>query len=161
MRSLVEFYTTAWPGWPAPNVMTYNALLIVCLLYAWRRGGSPEKAAASLLAIFSFLSRAASFRWEVRYASVETGILIVDLVCMAAFVALALRADRYWPLWLAALQVAGTSAHVVKFLDPEITRTTYVFLLAIWAYPMIVLICVGTWRHQQRLSRFGFDRPWS
>lgn len=161
MRSLLEFYTVARPGWPAPNVLTYSALLLTCLAYAWWRGGGPEKVGASILAIGSSLTLVAVSRPGARFASVETGILIVDLACMAAFVVLALRADRYWPLWLAALQIAGASVHVVKFLDPEITRRTYAFLLAIWAYPMIVLICVGTWRHQARLARFGFDRSWS
>ena len=162
MRELYELYISTFaPGWPAPNVLTYSVLLIGCFAYAWWRGGGPEKASASILIIGSFLTLVAVSRPGPEYISLEIGILIIDLVCMAAFVAVALRADRYWPLWLATLQIAGTAVHLIKFLHPETTRIAYAFLLAIWSYPMIVLICVGTWRHQRRLVRFGFDRSWS
>lgn len=161
MRSLLDFYTIARPGWPPMNVVVYNVLLVACWAYALRRGGPPERIGATILAVGSFLTAAAVSRSTTSYRSVETGILIVDLLCLVAFLALALRADRFWPLWVAALQIIGTAVHAVKFVDPDIIRRAYAFILAIWAYPMILLLVAGTRRHQQRLSRFGIDKSWS
>ena len=83
---------------------------------------------------------------------------MVDLLCVAAFLALALRADRFWPLWVAALQVVATTAHAVRFVDHDIVGRTYAFMLAIWSYPMILLLIAGTWRHQRRIARFSVDK---
>lgn len=161
MRSLLDFYTIARPGWPPLNIVVYQALMLACWAYALRRGGSPEKIGATILVVASYLTLAALSGPAASFHSVEFGVVIVDLLCSAAFVALALRAERFWPLWVAALQITGTAEHAVKFVDPDIVRRTYAFILAIWAYPMIFLMIAGTWRHQQRLARFGVDNSWS
>jgi len=142
------------------NVAVYCALLLACWAYALRRGGAPEKIGATILAVASFLT-AAAISGPATFSSVEMGALIVDLLCLVAFLLLALRAERFWPLWIAALQIVGTAGHGVKFVDPETMRFVYAFLLAIWAYPMLLLLTIGTFRHQQRLSRFGSDASWS
>lgn len=166
MRTLLDFYTVAPPGWPPINIVVYRMLLLACWAYALGRGGAPEKIGASILLVGSFLTNgvliaAAISGSPVRFQSVELGVVIVDLFCSVAFLALALRADRFWPLWVAALQILGTAAHAVRFVDPEIVGRTYAFMLAFWSYPMIVLMIVGTWRHRRRLALFSADRSWS
>lgn len=161
MRSLLDFYTIARPGWPPMNLVVYQVLLLACWGYALRRGGVPEKIGATILVVGSYLTVAVLSGPAVSFQSVELGVLIVDLLCLVAFTALALRADRFWPLWVAAMQILGTTAHTVRFVDPEIIGRTYAFMLAIWSYPMIFLMIIGTWRHRQRLARFGVDQSWS
>lgn len=172
MRSLLDFYTAAQPSSPAMNVIVYQILLLACWAYALRRGGTPEKIGATILVIGSYLSYAA-FRAhaafpltqspgrDISFQSVEFGVLTIDVLCSIAFLALALRADRFWPMWVAALQVLGTASHAVKYIDPEILGRTYAFMLAVWSYPMILLMVIGTWRHRRRLTRFNADRSWS
>jgi hypothetical protein len=161
MSHFLDLYTISRAGWPPINMVFYNALLIACWAYALRRGGTPEKMGATILAIGSFLTMATISDRTVSHRSVEVGVLIVDLLCLAAFLALALRADRFWPLWVAALQMIGTAGHAVKYVDPEIVRRAYALILIIWAYPMIMLLIAGTWRHQRRLAHLGVDKPWS
>jgi hypothetical protein len=161
MRSLLDFYTMARPGSPPLNVVVYQVLLLACWAYALVRGGTPERIGVTILVAGSYLTMAAASVFHTRFRSVEVGILIVDLLCVAAFLALALRADRFWPLWVAALQIIGTAGHAVKSVDPDIVGRTYAFMLAIWAYPMILLMIAGTWRHRQRLAHRGVDKSWS
>ena len=161
MRSLLDFYTVASPGWPPLNVVVYNALVLACWAYALQRGGAPEKIGTTILVFGSYLTGVAASAFEIRFRSVEVGILSVDLLCVAAFLGLALRADRFWPLWVAALQIVATAFHAARFVDPDIVGRTYAFMLAIWAYPMILLMIVGTWRHRQRLARRGVDKSWA
>jgi hypothetical protein len=139
----------------------YYALLALAWIYALLRGGAPERIGATIIGVGSILSLAAVSGPANIYMSVEIGVFVVDAVCLAAFLVLALRANRYWPLWVAGLQLIGTAGHAVKLADPEIIRRAYQIVLVFWSYPMLLLIVLGTWRHQQRLAKFGADRSWS
>ncbi len=139
----------------------YYVLLVSCWLYAHLKGGLPERAGATILAIGSTLTMVAVSSFDRRYVSLEFGVFLVDVATLLAFLMLALRAERYWPLWVAAFQVIGLAGHGVKLMDPDVIRRAYAFAMQFWGYPMLLLITLGTWRHQQRLARFGADRSWS
>jgi hypothetical protein len=139
----------------------YCSILAACWLYALLKGGAPERVGATVIGVGSILSLVAVSGPGGRFGAVEVGVLMVDLAASVAFVILALRAERYWPLWVAALQVIGTTGHAAKLMDPSVIRSAYAFVLAFWTYPMLLLVVVGTWQHQKRLTRFGVDRSWS
>jgi hypothetical protein len=160
MGSFLDFYTHARPGWPPPNMIVFPILIIGCCIFALRRGGVPEKIAAIVITSGWLLSLGVMSHTGA-FQSVEIGILVVDLVCLLIFIAIALRADRFWPLWVAALQLIGTAGHGASLVDPAIVPRTYAFIISVWAYPMIFLMIVGTWRHRQRLARYGVDNSWS
>jgi hypothetical protein len=161
MRTLLDLYTaTIIAGFPL-NFLTYNILLTSCLVYALWRGGAPERFGAGILGIGSVLSRLVISGRGASFRSIETGVLIIDILCLAAFVILALRAERFWPLWVAALMLLTVAAHGVRLADPEMLLRAYAFLIIVWSYPAILLVIVGTWRHQQRILSFGHDEAWS
>jgi hypothetical protein len=139
----------------------YFTLLAICWLYAWFKGGSPERIGATILGVGSILSLAARSSGAGRFGSVESGILLVDVATLIGFGALALSAKRFWPLWLTALQAVGIAGHAVKLVDSATIPLAYAFILALWSYPMLLLIALGTWSHQRRLARFGADPSWS
>lgn len=143
------------------KVVFYFSLLFACWAYALAKGAAPERIGASIIGVGSILTVVVASGPANRFASVEVGIFLVDVACLLAFLALALRAERYWPLWIAGLQLIGTAGHAVKLVDPEIIRRAYWFILGFWSYPMLFLIVLGTWRHQLRLAKFGIDRSWS
>ena len=161
MKTFLDLYTQTRIGGMPTNMLAYMTLLLVCWAYALWRGGAPERIGATILAIGSFLTAAAIDGGRGSFRGVEVGVVVIDILCSLAFVALALRADRFWTLWIAALQVGGTAGHAVKFIDPHIVPRAYAFMLAAWAYPMLVLLFMGTWRHRRRLARFGADKSWS
>lgn len=126
------------------RVLFYFGCLLATLAYAWWRGGRPERLGALLLIAGSLLTMLAGSPAVRRFASVETGILLVDFATLAAFLWLALFSDRYWPLWIAALQLIGVLAHFAKLADLEMPRNGYAFLQAFWSYPMMLAIVIGT-----------------
>ena len=142
------------------SVPFYYALLLLCWGYALLRGGAPEKIGATVVLVGSLLTLATVSNQASSYASVETGVLIVDVAAFIAFLVLALRAKRFWPIWITALQLIGTSGHLVKLVDPETIPKAYAFAAIFWSYPMLALLALGTWRHQQRLKRHGADPSW-
>jgi hypothetical protein len=139
----------------------YYALVALCCAYAFAKGGAPERVGSVILAVASILTLFAAWGRSHGYVSFQLGIFIVDLGCLLAFLLLAVRAERYWPLWITALQIIGTGAHAVKLADPEIIGKAYAFAMAFWSYPMWGLIALGTYRHQRRLALYGADRSWS
>jgi hypothetical protein len=141
--------------------IVYFALLFACWSYALWRGGAPERIGASILGVGSILTVLAVSGPSRRFGSVEVGILIVDVAALIAFAALALRAERFWTLWMTALHAIGTAGHAVRLADPHLIRWGYAFALAFWSYPMLLLLVAGTWNHRKRLARFGADRSWS
>jgi hypothetical protein len=143
------------------KLLLFNALLVFCCGYAFLRGGAPERIAAAIFVVGTALTRIDTLYFGRGFGAIEVGVLAVDLGCLVAFLVLALRAERFWPLWLAALQVIGTAGHAVKLLAADMIPWGYAFLLAAGSYPMLLLIALGTYRHQQRLARHGADPSWS
>jgi hypothetical protein len=139
----------------------YFILLDLCWIFTTLRGGTPERLGSTILALGSAATVAALSTPATVYMSMESGVFLVDVMCSAAFLALALRSNRYWPLWIAGLQLIGTTAHAVKLVYPDVIPRAYAFVTVFWSYPMLLLIVLGTFRHQQRLTKFGVDRSWS
>jgi nicotinamide riboside transporter PnuC len=141
--------------------LLYLVALVACCGYAFLRGGGPERFGAAIISIGSVLTYLAMSNAATNYRSVEFDAFVIDVLCLLAFVVLALRANRYWPLWVAALQIIGLGGHFVKLAEPGTLRQAYGFALVFWSYPMLLLIALGTFNHQRRLRRFGSDPSWS
>jgi hypothetical protein len=138
----------------------FFTLLITSCLYAVFRGGTPERIAAAILVaatVGTILALAAS---PHRYMHTEIVTMWVDVVMMAAFLALALRAQRYWPMWVSMVQIDIVATHLVMF-SPETQPWSYWAMQALWSYPAPLLLAIGTLRHRQRLKRYGDDPAWS
>lgn len=111
--------------------------------------------------VLAYLATLASYGpLASRFTRVETGVFVVDLILFFVLVAVAIRADRAWPMALAALQLDTVGVHFARLLDLEMIRITYALMLAMWSYPMLVLLVAGTWRHARRCRRTGGDTSW-
>jgi hypothetical protein len=85
-----------------------------------------------------------------RFTRVEVGVMIVDFATLAAFTAIALRSERFWPLWIAGLQLTTTIAHLFKALDFQLVPHVYAAAARLWVYPIFLIIVIGTWRSHHR-----------
>jgi hypothetical protein len=132
------------------RMLIFAACLLACCAYAFARGGRAEKVGAVTLLVGSVLSAVAMSPAAARFATVEVGVLMVDLAVLAIFIALALTTDRFWPLWVSALPLIGVLAHAARLADPEMMRNGYAFLLAVWSYPMLLAIALGTRAYHRR-----------
>ena len=138
----------------------FTALLFVCCLYAFVAGGGPERAGAAAYGVACIASHLA-FSAPLRFRSVETGVFIVDVLVFAAFVILALRANRFWPIWVSALLGLGVLAHLARWTGPSAVPWAYQFIMSIWSYPILAIIAIGTFNHRRRLARLGVDPSWT
>jgi len=143
------------------RIWIFLILLLGTCGYALWRGGAPERIAAG--AMLAATAGSAIFRSEVdtRFLDVEVGLFIIDLLLLAILFAVMLRADRGWPILVSALHLCTVGAHVVRLIDPEMIRVTYVVMATAWSWPMVIALGIGTWRHRARLRARGYDRAWS
>lgn len=94
----------------------------------------------------------ASLAVAARYSGVETGVLMIDLLTLGVFVFVALRSDRFWPLWISGLQLTTTIGHVLKAIQLDLVPIAYAVALRFWAYPILIILAVATWRNHQRVT---------
>jgi len=138
-----------------------NLLHVVVSGYAVVRGGAPERVAGVALLAATLATRLLQGQAAVSFAEVEWGALYIDALLLAILLFLALEADRYWPLWMAALQGLQVTAHLAKLLDIGLLRPASAVPPAVWGYPMLLLLFCGAARHHLRRERFGIERAWS
>jgi hypothetical protein len=134
------------------RAIIYGVLLFGCLFYALWRGGWPERAAIINLVAMSLLTVVAASPLALRFTTVEWDAVGIDALCLAIFLAIALRTNLNWVLWVTALQALVVLAHLAKVLDPEMIPKGYGFIMAVWSYPQILLIGHAVYRRQRRMK---------
>ena len=142
--------------------MNYHflALLALCTLYALWAGGGPERLGAAVYALSVAATHLVRTANSQRWLDIGAGELIVDASTFLIFVAIALRANRYWPLWVSAMLGIGMLGHLARGIVPDTFWWAYAVVLTIWSYPILVLIALGSFLHRRRLGRYGADRSW-
>ena len=135
----------------APNL--FRVLLVLVALYALLRGKRDERQVGLIFVIGVIATELVLPPARERFASVETRLMFVDLAVFEGFLWVALRSERFWPLWMAGLQLTAILGHVLKAVDVELFARAYAAALVFWAYPMLVVLAVGTWRNQRRTRR--------
>jgi hypothetical protein len=131
----------------------YHLLLVVVAAYAFLHGRADERLAAAICVVATLATRLAVSPLASRYSGVETGVLIVDLLTLAGFILIALRTDRFWPLWVAGLQLTTLVAHMLKAVQLELLPYAYATAARFWVYPIFLIIVLGTWRSHLRARR--------
>ena len=116
--------------------------LATCCGAAFWLGRDSERTTAVLLVAAATLSPLVQ---TSNFLHPETGILLIDMLLLAYLLVLALRSDRYWPLWAAGFQVVGTFIHVARIVDPSVWPPAYATAEVFWSYPVLFALGAGTW----------------
>lgn len=126
-------------------------LASTCAVTLWR-GARPEQIAAAILLAGSVATVGAKSLSGLEVPSAQLGILLVDLLVLAGFLALALKTDRNWALWASGFHLVGVATHLVILFYPAILPQAYRVVRGLWAYPIMVAIVVGTIRRRSASS---------
>ena len=76
--------------------------------------------------------------------------MIIDLLVLLVFIWIALRSERFWPLWIAGLQLTNSISHVMKLVNVDLIPQAYGAAAALWSYPILLILAIGTWRSNRR-----------
>ncbi|MFD1612979.1 hypothetical protein ACFSCW_14330 [Sphingomonas tabacisoli] len=131
--------------------LLYLATLIGACSYAFWRGGEDERIGAGIQLASSLASLPAA--WLAGRSGWQAGhlpLLAVDLLTLVAFVWLAMRSRKFWPLWVAGFHLNAVLTHLAKLLAPTALPAGYALVQGFWAYPLMAALIVGT-RNQSRM----------
>lgn len=106
--------------------------------------------AAGVCLLATVATRFAISPLNERYTGVEIGLLLIDGAVLAAFVTIALRSKRFWPLWIAGLQLTSSLSHLMKVVEIDLVPRAYAAAAVFWSYPILLIIILGTWRTHRR-----------
>lgn len=131
----------------------YLTILILSCGYALWRGDRDARIIAITCCLATLATHFAIAPLRERYASVEEGLILVDGLTLLVFVLVALRSPRFWPLWVAGLQLTAAIAHLLKAFHLELLPQAYGAALAFWSYPILIILAVGAYRSHRRARR--------
>ena len=137
----------------------FRILLALVALYALLRGTRDERQVGIIFVIGVIATELVLPPVRERFAGVEIKLMFVDLAAFAGFLWVALRSERFWPLWIAGLQLTAILGHVLKAVDVHLFSRAYAAALVFWAYPMLLILAVGTWRSARRAQRENEAAP--
>lgn len=131
-------------------------------LAAWRVGGGPERVLAGVLVWFSVADSLNHRLFDVNtdYLTTDTGHVIIDAVALVVSLAVALTANRMYPLWFAALQLLAMLAHLSREVTHGTAAIAYLVMYIGPSYGQIVVLALGIWAHHRRVRRHGPYRSW-
>ncbi|MBV7266064.1 hypothetical protein [Erythrobacter ani] len=145
------------------RVEAQRVVSVLILLAALRWGGAPERAAAATFVLFFTLPLTA-FEFFAGGPLIFSGIRIVyvalDIFALTAFLAIALNANRNYPLIIAGFQVVALVAHLVRGIVDTVSPLAYAVLVIGPSYFQLVLLACGLALHVRRRKRFGPYRDW-
>lgn len=130
------------------RVILYYMLLSALVLVAIWRGKADERLAAGVCVAGTFLTVLAGDHLRVHSSSFHAMAFLVDLGVFLAFLAVALKSTRFWPIWVAGLQLTATTIHPMMVVTPDLPGKVFGAALAFWSYPILLVIGIGAWRTQ-------------
>ncbi|KTF69095.1 hypothetical protein ACNFJ7_13145 [Sphingomonas sp. HT-1] len=130
----------------------YAAFLIATTVLGMAFGGRSERLGTMIVLTASlatiFIEIPMLFEWN----SYRSGLIAVDILALIAFLCLALKSRRFWPLWATAFHLIAVCSHCVVVMGLSQTLQIYILFQGFWAYPIMVLIIFGALSRQRRLN---------
>lgn len=114
-------------------------------------GGWPERAAAIAMVTAWFAT--AVLLTQIQLWGLETEVMIVDVALFLVILAIALKSDRWWPLWAAGFLGLIVLVHLAVILDRRIWGRAYFVASNIFSYLTLLALLIGS------LSRRGRQTP--
>ncbi len=136
-------------------MLFYTACLVASCGYALVCGGRPERLGAAINIGGSVISLLVGMLTPAIWQSAMAGLSAIDLAVALGFLALAIATTRYWPIWAFGFSIAGVAAHLARAIQPAVPAMAYFRSEAVWAYPSLAALAIGTWSTHRRRKTGG------
>jgi hypothetical protein len=146
--------------------MSFGVLIVLALVLgsagvAYWRGGPPERIAAAVIVGWILTDAAYHLLFGPSgFDTVDPVHVVLDGGELIAITALALRANRLWPLWAAAAQLVCVCGHLAAFIEPGGMTLAYWATTQTPQYIQLTALLLGAAAHTRREQRIGRYRSW-
>lgn len=146
----------------APQIGMVVAVFLLCA--AWMLGAAAERWMACAFGIQFLLAILQQWAFGKpsdadAFSHFMPDIFAQDLLSMAIYVAISLRANRLYPLWIAAAQLIAVTAHILQ-LTSQMLPQTYATLVSVPLNLQALILCYGIAGHALRTRRGGNYPAW-
>ncbi len=114
-----------------------------------------------MLIVAGLATMAVASGGSYHFSALNWSLFWIDVGLFGCLAGLALVADRFWPMWLAALQLVAVASHGIRAYDPTLPPLGYWLIAGKIAYPMLMVLLLGTLRHRQRKFRGFPEYSWT
>ena len=133
--------------------LLYMVLLLAVSILAFRYAEFEYRAACAVMAIGSISSGFVYVLGSQDWNGGIVTILLIDCAAAVIFVVLALRSDRFWPLWMAGFQIGALASHLTTYVAADAVPYAMGVLQGFWAWFQLgVLLGIGLVQGQ-RMSK--------
>ena len=137
----------------------FRIFLAFVAIYAFVRGSRDERLVGLICVAGAIATHLMISPLQERFASVEIPVMIIDVAVFSGFLLVALQSTRFWPLWVTGLQLTTMLGHLLKAIDLSLLPRAYGASMTFWAYPIVLILAIGTWRTHRRIVRRGHNAP--
>ena len=138
-------------------------LFVLVCLAAFRWGGRPERIIAVVWIIaVEVIDRLYHVIWTIPYQlnHVDLFHAILDGTVFISLLLVALNANRFYPLWIAAFQLLSVTAHVARELADAISPVAYAVMVVAPSWGILLSLIFGLIAHVRRERKYGAYRDW-
>lgn len=142
------------------NVAIFYGFLLALVIYASACGGEPERLAAAILSVSAATDTALVHITSGLFESWVPTLFTLDMITFGAITIIAIKAERRWPMVMAGFLLVGVELQIGIWAAPVMHRRIYKLAHAYSAYPVMLILLIGVYRHAQR-SRVRPERDWT
>lgn len=137
------------------------ATLGILLLLAFRRGGEPERVAATTFVLAHALGLSHRLLFgPTSYLDFHSVQFAIEIGVSVSLAHVAIRANRWWPLCASALQVLVVFAHFSKLVGLKGMVGVYWGMTTVPTYLQYLALLAGIYSHSRRVRRIGRYPDW-
>jgi hypothetical protein len=131
------------PFFHTPLQQIWMVCMLAVAAMSWWRGRWPERTVAFGMFVASIAT--ALFQNTSNVNGHQWADLLVDVAYFALLAWVALRSDRWWPLWAAAFQLINVVLYVARLADERVGAKAPFMATVIWSYLILIAVVVGVW----------------
>lgn len=117
------------------------AVAVVVVAFAFLKGDEPERVGAGAYALGSLA--ALLVQDDSRLYGPQWGMMVVDVILLGAYAALAWKSRRAWPVWVSALQSLAVMTHVLMLVDLRLPLAAFLAVINLASYGILAALALG------------------
>ncbi len=129
------------------------AVGVIVVTFAFLKGDEPERVGGGAYALGALASLL--LQDDSQLYGPQWGLMLVETVMLAAWVALAWKSRRSWPIWAGALQSVVVMSHVLTTTDVRPPIAAFYAVVNLASYGVLLALALGVlqaWRDRRALG---------